>query len=107
MRDFIYKVVLEQHKLDKEETFVYTEVATEGIATAIVADVGHFYHGVGTEIKGWFEGATKKRKHTNEVLEATIDWLKDADKDHRKLELDMGSFKTWLKTSETLLTSIV
>ena len=103
MRLLIAEIVNKRHNLDKKETFRYTEVATEGIATAMVADVGHYYHGVGTELKGWFEGVTKKRKHTNEVLIDTIDWLKDADKDNRNLQLDMGSFKTWMKTSETFI----
>lgn len=101
MRDLIESLVVEHHNTDKAETFQYTEVATEGIATAIVADVGHGLHNLGTTILGWFEGARKKREHTIDNLENTIEWLKDEDKDNPKLKLDMGSFKTWMKTSET------
>lgn len=101
MRDLIESLVVKHHNTDKAETFQYTEVATEGIATAIVADVGHSLHNAGSTIKGWFEGARKKREHTIDNLENTIEWLKDEDKDNPKLKLDMGSFKTWMKTSET------
>ena len=103
MRNFIAEIANEKHKLDKANTFSYTEVATEGIATAIVADLGHGIHNNLSTAKGWFEGIKKKRTHINEIAEATIEWLQEEDKSNPKLELDVGSFKTWMKTSETYL----
>lgn len=77
-------------------------IAMEGMIKAwageIVDDIVH----IGTEIKGWAEGVTSKQKHINDFLTDVIDWLKEKNKDHKgRLELDMGTFKTWLKTSET------
>lgn len=103
MREFIGQIACERHGVDKEETFLLTEVATEGMTTAMVADVGHGVHNLASTVKGWLEGAAKKRKHINEVLDTTIEWLKDENKNNPKLELDMNSFKTWMKTSETYL----
>lgn len=103
MRTFIAQMALENHVKDREETFQYADIATEGIATGIVADIGHSLHNNLSTAKGWFEGVGKKRKHINEVCELTIEWLKDEQKDNPKLELDVGSFKTWMKTSETYL----
>lgn len=101
MRDLIEKLVLEQYKEDKTKTFQIQEVASEGVATALVADVGHGLHNLASNIKGWFEGLKKKRQHINDNLDNTIEWLKEEDKENPRLRLDMGSFKTWLKTSET------
>lgn len=103
MRDFIAQIAIEQHKLDKKQNFLLTEVASEGIATAVVADVGHYVHNLASTSKGWFEGINKKRNHINEIADATIEQLKEEDKDNPKLNLDTGSFKTWMKTSETYL----
>lgn len=103
MREFIAQIALEQHDINKRADFVLTEVATEGIAKAIVTDIGHGLHNTGTMIKGWFEGLSKKRNHINEIANSTIEWLKDEDRANKNLDLDMGSFKTWMKTSETYL----
>ncbi|MDD2819468.1 MAG: hypothetical protein PHN51_11830 [Candidatus Nanopelagicales bacterium] len=54
----------------------------------------------GSEIKGWFEGVATKQRHINEFAEETIQWLKDKDNENKGLDLDMGAFKTWLKSSE-------
>ena len=102
MRRFVAEITLEQHKLNARDDFKFIDVASEGIPTAIIADIGHSFHNNATTIKGWFEGITKKKQHINEVLDATIDWLKEEDKANPRLSLDMGTFKTWLKTSETL-----
>ena len=67
----------------------------------MVADVGHGLHNLASNIKGWFEGLRKKRQHINENLDNTIEWLKEEDKENPRLRLEMGSFKTWMKTSET------
>jgi len=98
MREFIAGIAIEQHNIDKEQLF-----AMEGIATAVVADVGHGLHNVASTVTGWVESIKKKQRHINDIAEATIDWLKEEDKDNPKLELDMGSFKTWMKTSETYI----
>lgn len=101
MREFIAQIACEHHGEDRDETFQYTEVASEGIATAVVADIGHSLHNAAGTIKGWFEGMSKKREHINDVLVGTLDWLKEENKENPRLELDTGSFKTWMKTSET------
>lgn len=100
MRELIAQICLEQHNRNKHLYFGDFEVSQEGIATALVADVGHSLHGAVTRVKGWTEGVKKKRAHINEIADDLIEWLKDEDKDNKNLELDMGSFKTWLKTSE-------
>lgn len=101
MLDIIYSIISTEGRVAKDFSAKDFEVSEEGIVTAVVADVGHGIHSAGTRIKGWFEGLTKKRQHINEVCTNTIDWLKEADRDNRNLNLDMGSFKTWMKTSET------
>jgi len=101
MRELIEQIVLEQHNINKKDDFVLTEVATEGIATSVIADAGHQIHSLGTRVKGWFEGLGKKRRHINDIATDTIDWLKEEDRANKNLNLDMGGFKTWMKTSET------
>lgn len=103
MREFIAQIMMKNHHKDSERNFVYHEVATEGVATAVVADTAHGVHNLATSVKGWFEGVSKKRKHINEIAESTIEWLKEEDKNNPRLNLDMGSFKTWMKTSETYI----
>ena len=103
MRKHIAEMLVTNHPNDKEENFQYNEVATEGFVTGVVADIGHGLHNAGTSILGWIEGAKKKRAHINEVLDDTISWLKEEDKENPRLNLDLGSFKTWMKTSETYL----
>lgn len=103
MREYIAEMLVANHPKDKEENFQYTEVAAEGFVTGVVADIGHGLHNTVTSILGWLEGAKKKRAHINEVLDNTIDWLKQEDKENPRLNLDLGSFKTWMKTSETYL----
>lgn len=100
MRELIAQIVMENHVKDREETFQYIDIATEGIVTGMVADIGHSVHNSVSTGIGWFQGVKKKRESINEIADATIEWLKEEDKDNPKLELDMGSFKTWLKTSE-------
>ena len=103
MRELIYEMMAQRHDADKAETFSNTDVSAEGIATAVVADVGHSIHNNLSTLKGWFEGVKKKREHVNEVADATIEWLTEEDRDNRNLKLDMGFFKTWMKSSEIFL----
>lgn len=77
------------------------DVATEGIIRAVAHDSASSFTDAYREIKGWFIGIESKRKYIEQIIEDLIDWLKDKDVEHRGLDLDMGSFKTWMKTSET------
>ena len=78
------------------------EVAMEGIARALVHDSASTYTDVYREVKGYFLGATSKQKYIEEICVDLIDWLDEKNADYKNLDLDMGSFKTWMKTSETL-----
>ena len=78
-----------------------TQVAMEGIASALIGNIMKDFTAPFTEMKGWFEGIEQKRRHINELSEELIQWLKDSDFNNRGMSLDMGGFKTWLKTSET------
>lgn len=77
------------------------DIAVEGIVRAVVGDVVKSYSDAYREIKGWTLGVESKRKYLNELCEDDIDWLKDKDSDNKNLDLDMGRFYTWMKTSET------
>jgi len=77
------------------------DIATEGYIRAIAGDIKRDFTDAYGEIKGWFQGINTKKEQINKNCLNTIDWLKDKDLDYRDLDLDMGSFKTWLKTSET------
>ena len=77
------------------------EIALEGIIGATVKDAFGQYGSAYSEVKGWFLGVESKRKYVEDICEDLIDWLKDKDIDNPSLDLDMGSFKTWMKTSET------
>lgn len=103
MREFIADVLASQHHHNKHIDFSSTSVSSEGFVKAVIADIGHSLHNGVSTVSGWVEGVSSKRKHINEIAEATIDWLKDEDKDNPRLDLDMGSFKNWMKTSETHL----
>lgn len=76
------------------------DVALEGVVKAQAKDVVGIYTSAYREAKGWFLGMEAKRKYIEEVCIGTIDWLKDKDMNYKNLDLDMGTFKTWLKTSE-------
>lgn len=80
---------------------VTEEVAMEGILRAVGHDAATIYTDAYREMKGWFLGIESKRKYTVEICDDLIDWLKDKNLDHRDMDLDMGTFKTWMKTSET------
>ena len=99
MREIIIELIQKNPKVALE-SFSYSEVAYEGVLKAVVTDMGHAFHGKITRVKGWFEGIESKRNHINEILENTIEWLKDEDRANPRLNLDMGGFKTWMKTSE-------
>ncbi len=85
----------------QEEELMQQNIAEEGIITAIAGDVVRNYTDTYKEIKGWFLGVESKRKYIDEQCLDTIEWLKEEDRDNKNLDLDMGKFKTWMKTSET------
>ena len=77
------------------------EIAMEGVIRAVLHDAGTVYTDAYREMKGWFLGIETKRRYIEEICNDLILWLKDKDSEYRNLDLDMGSFKTWCKTSET------
>ena len=77
------------------------DIAQEGIIKALVGDAVRGIPEAYREMKGWFLGIQSKRNYINEQCQDTIEWLRDEDKSNPKLDLDMGTFKTWMKTSET------
>ena len=86
--------------LEVPETQV-NEVAIEGIIGAVIHDAGSVYTDAYREMKGWFLGMESKRQYIERICQDVIIWLKDKDLEYRNLSLDMGTFKTWMKTSET------
>lgn len=77
------------------------EVAVEGFVKAIVGDAVRNVTDAWKEMKGWFLGIESKKNYIDESCKDTIQWLKEEDQDNPKLSLDLGKFKTWMKTSET------
>ena len=86
--------------LEVPETQV-NEVAIEGIIGAVIHDAGSVYTDAYREMKGWFLGMESKRQYIERICQDVIIWLKDKDLEYRNLSLDMGTFKTWMKTSES------
>jgi len=76
-------------------------MAEEGVVRAVIGQKLNDFKNVGTEIIGWFKGVVSKKEQTHNKLDNLIEWLKDSNKEKPNLELEMGSFGTWLKTSET------
>lgn len=115
MAKYVYESLIEQGVMDErdidylehlqvpevEELDADTVVAMEGIARAVVHDAATIYTDAFREVKGWLLGIESKRKYVEEICTDLIDWLKDKDVDHKNLDLDMGTFKTWMKTSES------
>lgn len=101
MRALIQQLMADNHATTAKQDFCDYDIATEGIATAIVADIGHKVHGQVSRVLGWFEGVRSKQQHINDICEDTIAWLRDEDRSNKNLDLDMGALKTWMKTSET------
>lgn len=76
------------------------ELALEGIARAVVHGTASHFTDMYREIKGWFLEMESKRKYVEEICLDLIEWCDDKRFEYRGLKLDMGSFKTWMKTSE-------
>ena len=84
-----------------KEGIYIPDFSQEGIVTAIAGDIARDFTDAYKEIKGWFLGIESKRKYIEESCLDTIEWLREEDRDNPRLDLDMGKFKTWMKTSET------
>jgi hypothetical protein len=76
-------------------------VSQEGLIKAVAGDFVRDYTDAYREIKGYFLNIESKRKYINELCQDTIEWLKEEDRAHPHLNLDMNAFFTWMKTSET------
>lgn len=85
--------------LNHEDIGETLEVTTEGFIRATISEVGDTYHDSYTEMKGWTLGVENKRKYIKETCADTISWLKEVKEKKPDLSLEMGSFKTWCKTS--------
>ena len=105
LEDFENRGIMDERDIDHLEyldvpTPQVDDVAMEGVIRAVLHDAGSSYTDAYRELKGWFLGIESKRKYIEEICIDIIDWLKDKESDYRDLDLDMGSFKTWMKTSE-------
>lgn len=80
---------------------VTEEVAMEGILRAVGHDAISGIADSYREMKGWFLGIESKRKYIISVCDDIIEWLEDKDREYKNLDLDLGTFKTWMKTSAT------
>jgi len=87
---------IEQEELTPEE-----QIVVEGYVRAIAGDVKRTYTDAFRDIRGWFQGINTKKEQINKNCLDAISWLKDKDLEHKDLDLDMGSFATWCKTSAT------
>ena len=86
--------------LDVPELSQIDQVTLEGVIGAIVHDKVSKISDTYREIKGWLLGVESKRKYIEEICNDLIEWLKDKDINYRNLDLDAGTFGTWMKTSE-------
>lgn len=77
------------------------DVVLEGLVKAVIGDVGRSYTDAYREIKGWFQGIESKKRQINDGCLDLISWLEEEDRNNPGLNLDMGNFFTWMKTSET------
>lgn len=91
---------LEAEGVNYPEVTYSDEVSMEGYIRAMGGSLVRDFTGAYQEAKGWFTGAHSKQKYINEKCEDLIDWLKDENISHPKLDLDTGTIKTWFKTSE-------
>lgn len=74
------------------------DIAMEGILRQTAASFIQSYADLGREAKGWFKGIVAKQRYIDDRCKATIEWLKDMDREHPRLDLDMNFFYNWLKT---------
>lgn len=75
------------------------EVALEGVIGALLKDEVESKVRVAQFYKAAFINLESKKKYFNEMTDDLITWLKEKDSDYPGLKLDMGAFKTWLKTA--------
>lgn len=76
------------------------DVAMEGFIRAVGHDVVSNISDTYRTIKGYFLGINSKREYIEEICDDLIEWCEDKKHSYPNLELKMGPFKTWMKTSE-------
>lgn len=108
LEDFENRGIMDERDIDYLENIdvpvaEVDDVALEGIIRAVAHDSGSVVTDMYREAKGWFLGIEAKRKYIEEVCINIVDWLKDKDIEYPNLDLDMGDFKTWMKTSESFI----
>ena len=105
LESFIQRGIMDERDVDYlnhlEIPELKEEVALEGIIRAAAHDLGSVVTDTYREIKGWLIAIETKRRYISEICDDLIDWLKDKDIDYKNLDLDMGTVKTFMKTSET------
>lgn len=89
--------------LKRVESALPNAYSEEGIVRAALSDAVSGFMSMFPELKGWVLGIESKRRYINELCDDMVTWLKDKDIEHQGLDLDMGTFKTWMKTSETYM----
>jgi hypothetical protein len=82
------------------ESEARVKILSEGILRAKAGEFANDLKGAGTDIAGWFKGVEEKNRTIQEKCDELVTWLKDEEKENPNLSLDMGSFKSWMKTSE-------
>lgn len=75
-------------------------VFCEGFLRSQIGQTVDDLNAMGDEIAGWFSSVDEKRRRIERECDHLIAWLKEEDRDHPGLSLEMGPFFTWLKTSE-------
>ena len=105
LESFIQRGIMDERDVDYlnhlEIPELKEEVALEGIIRAAAHDLGSVVTDTYREIKGWLIAIETKRRYISEICDDLIDWLVDKDIDYKNLDLDMGTVKTFMKTSET------
>jgi hypothetical protein len=77
------------------------EELNEGFLRASAGAIGSIGKSMNDEVKGWTKNEKEKAQQISDNCDGIIDWLKEKDKEYPNLNLDMGAFYTWMKTSET------
>ena len=95
--DYLEHLEVPETSIDMDKAH---EVAMEGIIGAVIHDKVTKYSDAYRQMKGWFLGIESKRQYIEVICNDLIAWLKDKNVEYRNLDLDMGTFKTWMKTSE-------
>lgn len=76
-----------------------TLLLSEGIARAYAGSVGTMVKGEVDSLSSIAKSQSEQFQVVTRECEAMVDWLNEKKQDHPNLSLDMGAFKTWIKTS--------